>query len=364
MSDEKALLAAIWAHPQEDTPRLAYADWLQETGVAANVARAEFIRHQIELSVLPEDDKRYRTAHAAANKLLCAWGKVWKAHLPRAIRNNPWHRGFLQPDDRGINAADLFKMSAADLTVAPCRGFCVMDSYKQLDKLLAWSMLDRLDTFYMRDHAPSGKWLPRVLACPGFRNVSRICFIDCPIQVQQLEALLTAWQDRRIVAVHLGGTKIGDDGLLMLLSHPALATLRELGTSGIGLTAAGVKILAQSQYHPPEQDLVLSGNAIGAEGVAELVRWPGLSRIKALAMNDTEVGDEGVAILANCKAVRSVRKLWLAGNHIAAAGATALVNSPHLRGVTHLYLHRNHLSHDSLMLLQARFGKHLKGPRV
>src|SRR6516162_11053942 len=111
MSDEKALLAAIWAHPQEDTPRLAYADWLQETGMEANVARGEFIRLQIELTMLAEDDTRFRVARAAANKLLKAWGKVWKAHLPRAIRGSPWYRGFLQPDDRGINADDLFKMT-------------------------------------------------------------------------------------------------------------------------------------------------------------------------------------------------------------------------------------------------------------
>ena len=43
MSDEKALLAAIWAEPHEDTPRLVYADWLQETGAAVSVARAELV---------------------------------------------------------------------------------------------------------------------------------------------------------------------------------------------------------------------------------------------------------------------------------------------------------------------------------
>jgi uncharacterized protein (TIGR02996 family) len=364
MSDEKALLAAIWSEPHEDTPRLAYADWLQETGLEANVARAEFIRLQCELAMLSEDDRRFRVARAAANKLLKAWGHVWKAHLPRAIRGSPWYRGFLQPDDRGINADELFKKTAVELNVAPCRSFCVMDTAQRLDDLLTWPMLDRLDTFYLRDDVPEGNWLPLVLACPGFRNVCRICLIDCPIQVKQLDALLTAWQDRRIVAVHLGGTKIGDDGWRMLLSHPALASVRELGTSGIGLTSEGVKILAESRYRPPEQDLVLSGNAIGAEGVAELVCWPGLKRIKALAMNDTELGNEGVAILANCEAVRAVRKLWLGGNSIGAEGAAALANSPNLRGLTHLYLPRNDLSRDSLLQLQERFGKHMKGPRA
>lgn len=45
MSDGDALLAAIRAHPDEDTPRLAYADWLEETG---SPARARFIRQQVE----------------------------------------------------------------------------------------------------------------------------------------------------------------------------------------------------------------------------------------------------------------------------------------------------------------------------
>jgi uncharacterized protein (TIGR02996 family) len=43
MSDKAALLAAILAHPDEDTPRLMYADWLDEHG---QPERAEFIRIQ------------------------------------------------------------------------------------------------------------------------------------------------------------------------------------------------------------------------------------------------------------------------------------------------------------------------------
>lgn len=46
MTDGDALLAAILANPEEDTPRLVYADWLQENG---DEARAEFIRVQCEL---------------------------------------------------------------------------------------------------------------------------------------------------------------------------------------------------------------------------------------------------------------------------------------------------------------------------
>ena len=46
MTTDEALLRAVLLHPGEDTPRLAYADWLDENG---HPERAEFIRVQIEL---------------------------------------------------------------------------------------------------------------------------------------------------------------------------------------------------------------------------------------------------------------------------------------------------------------------------
>jgi uncharacterized protein (TIGR02996 family) len=52
MTDLDALYAAILAEPGEDTPRLAYADALDERGGPGDAARAEFIRLQIELAVI------------------------------------------------------------------------------------------------------------------------------------------------------------------------------------------------------------------------------------------------------------------------------------------------------------------------
>jgi len=47
MSDHDALLAAICAEPDEDTPRLVFADWLDEHDQSE---RAAFMRAQIELA--------------------------------------------------------------------------------------------------------------------------------------------------------------------------------------------------------------------------------------------------------------------------------------------------------------------------
>jgi uncharacterized protein (TIGR02996 family) len=51
-SDSQAILAAILAAPQDDAPRLAYADWLDENG---QEDRAEFIRLQIKIKDVPEE---------------------------------------------------------------------------------------------------------------------------------------------------------------------------------------------------------------------------------------------------------------------------------------------------------------------
>src|SRR5439155_22125314 len=51
-SDRDALLAAIRAAHEDDTPRLAFADWLDEND---DPARAEFVRAQVEFARLMAD---------------------------------------------------------------------------------------------------------------------------------------------------------------------------------------------------------------------------------------------------------------------------------------------------------------------
>ena len=74
MSDQEALLKAIVANPDDDTPRLMYADWLDEhlpdkgpSPAAGPSARAEYIRVQCRLAQLP------RLRRLVESKLLADW---------------------------------------------------------------------------------------------------------------------------------------------------------------------------------------------------------------------------------------------------------------------------------------------------
>ena len=70
----RAFLEAILAQPDDDTPRLVYADWLEEQG---DSARAEFIRVQIERARLPDWDARQVRLEAPRRRVNpAAWAEV------------------------------------------------------------------------------------------------------------------------------------------------------------------------------------------------------------------------------------------------------------------------------------------------
>ena len=82
----EALYRAILAHPDEDTPRLAYADHIEEFGDAA---RAEFIRLQCRLATMNEWDEGYTAADVRCRRLLAEhpeWTDAVTAFHPDLVR--------------------------------------------------------------------------------------------------------------------------------------------------------------------------------------------------------------------------------------------------------------------------------------
>lgn len=79
MSTQRAgLIEAILRAPDDDGPRLVCADWFEEQGGEADVARAEFIRSQVLRARLTDDDARPRAMYARELRLLRKYGPVWQ----------------------------------------------------------------------------------------------------------------------------------------------------------------------------------------------------------------------------------------------------------------------------------------------
>src|SRR5262245_2491279 len=92
MSQHAAFLSAIRENPDDDTPRLAFADWLTETG---NPDRGELIRVQIERSRVPVDDDRHSELHARELRLLLAH-MATRLPEPPVMRFSRFRRGFAE----------------------------------------------------------------------------------------------------------------------------------------------------------------------------------------------------------------------------------------------------------------------------
>src|SRR5262245_45372587 len=96
MVEDEALLRAIVEDPDDDLPRLAYADWLEERGDEAQLARADFIRTQVALSRMADDDPN-RTALVVRERLLLRrHGERWGNEIEGLGSEPKFVRGFVE----------------------------------------------------------------------------------------------------------------------------------------------------------------------------------------------------------------------------------------------------------------------------
>src|SRR6516162_1529684 len=100
MSPDNPFLQALLAQPEDDTLRLAMADWLDEN---EEPDRAEFIRVQIELALGDCNKQRRRYLELRQRDLLIAHDTDWVAPLARVLKCKPgewggwvFHRGFVE----------------------------------------------------------------------------------------------------------------------------------------------------------------------------------------------------------------------------------------------------------------------------
>ena len=115
----EGLLRDIIENARDDTPRLVYADWLDEHGDAE---RAQFIRVQIGLEGLGPDDPRRGDLEERERSLEAAHGAAWRAALP-ALPGVDWgyfRRGFVE-EPTFENGGAFLAHAAAVLDAAPVR---------------------------------------------------------------------------------------------------------------------------------------------------------------------------------------------------------------------------------------------------
>src|SRR5205807_1310210 len=122
--ERSALLRAILDEPQDDVHRLVYADWLDDNG---EPDRAEFIRTQIELAKLGEDDPCRPALEDREALLLLDQEKRWLEELPEGSRlgrkydtRGMFRRGF--PVEAKLTAETFLDCAERLFAAAPIEG--------------------------------------------------------------------------------------------------------------------------------------------------------------------------------------------------------------------------------------------------
>lgn len=240
---ESALLRAIAALPDEDTPRLVYADCLDETGDAGASARAEFVRAQVRAARLPYADAERAALDRRAGELLTTWGDVWRAELPAGFRAPAaYERGFAT---RAVAPASALFGADGNPLVLLLRvlELNVDVSAARLREAVRLPLFARLEELVVRGSPPLGWGGAKALAEGEYPNLERLA---------------------------LAGQAVGDIGLRYLCNSWGLLRLRELDLGTNGITDAGAGALLRSGLLPRLQRLVLWGNDIGHATIERL----------------------------------------------------------------------------------------------
>jgi uncharacterized protein (TIGR02996 family) len=207
-------LDAVLAHPDDDGPRLVYADWLEERGDAD---RAEFVRLQLRLAQSPTLEDRAREA-----VLLHRHAEAWLA--PLRVKSEP-----LQ--NRGTHAQ--FVRGFVEIVWMPAQIFL-----KRAEKLF---------------HRAPVRELRVTRANPA-----------------EFEQLILFPPTARLHTIDLSNVRLGERGMMSLADAELLKTVRVLRLRNCHLGDDGATDFANTWFDWPLTELDVTHNPLSESAVARL----------------------------------------------------------------------------------------------
>ncbi len=281
MTDGDALLRAICENPDDDTPRLIYADWLDEHG---KPDYAEFIRVQCKAEVhdtiglLQHDDpefielyERYQTLQKEADRF-----------VPIALQ--PYTHGYLMR--RGFvsqlrMSTNVFLRHIDPLefrTLAPIRQYQFYDIHpRSADELAASEKLAAVSGFdFSRRCEISPDIMRTLLTSPHFK-ATEMNIIWLWIRYRLLQAIANALPPNLLQKASFALNSLGPNAARLLVRHPSFS---------------GLKFLE------------LSENPLGDRGAIEIARAT-RTNLKVLLLWACEIGDTGAKALLESSGLKN-----------------------------------------------------------
>ena len=238
MDDRAALIAAIRQDPDDDLRHLVYADWLEETGRAPHVARAQLIRAQCELRVIPRGDGR-RAERERLRAVEADLLRRWKRHWAPVVALGTAAAGI----DRGLTR---YRVDSTRLAALAGSNRFILRNETAIT--VDWRPPERCDFARLAEVAVN-EFVVGLDLSAGDEPAGAAC--DA---VARLAA--TPWAGP-LTELHIGGANLGAESLDALVSSPHLAGLTRL-TLDVPLGGPEVRLLASRPW-PNLRSLALLG---------------------------------------------------------------------------------------------------------
>jgi uncharacterized protein (TIGR02996 family) len=306
MKDLKAWVAAIRAEPDDDTVRLACADWFEERD---QPERAEFIRVQCELARLEGDDPRRPDLARREDELLAAHEANWLANdLPAWARSGAeFRRGFVE------------HVSAAVGTLTTRAG----------------GLLARAPVTSVRASQAHPADVVRLATCPHLAGLRHLCLYD--FLPDSVGSLLAAPFRPRLRGLHLvaWSRSLDVDAVAPLLESGELPHLTHFTLDSFRTDVPGIRRLVRSGL-TGQLDYLRLDTLMDVE-IHELVAAP-FARLRTLDLNENVLlTDEALRILAGSAGLGRLSRLILRKLHnVTDEGMRALAASRHLSNLVEL----------------------------
>ncbi len=424
-AEHAGFLQAICENPDDDTPRLVYADWLEEHG---NAERAEFIRTQIDLSRLPEYEPLWQRYRASRR-----WGLLegdLRKGLPKLPEGLEWvhlcfHRGFpwkvwvhdlgalltharylfaqapvqalkdvgRQEFTRLARSPHLKRMRALELS-----GHHIGE--RLIDVLSESRYATRITDLNLGPSGISAGGLHRLLRCPLGRRLRRLVVwhtffstrgrqfaeafrgatvpaLECldlshnQLDEVQWQSMLQSWSLPALRQLELYGSRLGPGGTMTLARFAGLNRLNYLGLGHSKPGVAALRALLDSPHLEGLQGLGLAGNDLGPDAAYALAGCPRLAGLRSLDLRGNPLGGEGLIALVRSPYLKNLGSLQIHETGIGNKGLRALVASPSLENLSHLdlfqctrqYWAKNGFSKAVRQALRNRFGQRCGLPK-
>jgi uncharacterized protein (TIGR02996 family) len=337
MTTRRALLQAVLDAPDDDLPRLVFADWLDDHDESD---RADFIRAQIELSRTPEDSPRFEQLRRQTNTQPRTMRQDrWLKEVPGWARHRAeFRRGFVE--HVVCTAASFARRGARLFDNAPVRSVTLTAFSNQVGLVATVPYTSRLRALTLNAERYEERLTPaeiqQLAASPHVANLEMLNLVGNWLGGPETERLTASTGFPSLHTLELGHNYLGHNGVEQLLAWPELKHVRKLALNANALGSMeqrpGVLFVRSPNFQSLEV-LNLRANFLHPEDFVSLAKTPAFTRLVVLDLSGCHfdrLDDAGCAALAASPYLTSLQHLSLRENAITANGVRALLASTSL----------------------------------